>query len=260
MTWALKRQLVFIFLFLVGVSAFLFWITYPIFNKPPSCVDNRQNGNETGIDCGGSCTTACKDQVDPISILWSRAFRVVPGRYNAVAYIENQNPNLAIKKISYQFRFADKDNIYIGKRDGVTYIPPAGKYAIFEPAIDVGNSIPVYTTFEFKEEQVWSQIPPDRVDQLNVFATDIRLEGEEFSPKLFAKVTNNSLFVIPEVTLVAILYDEEGNAVSTSRTYLDVLQKEESLDVSFTWPELFSKKIVVKEIIPMYDISLVKLK
>ena len=26
---------------------------------PPSCTDGRQNGDETDVDCGGSCTTKC---------------------------------------------------------------------------------------------------------------------------------------------------------------------------------------------------------
>lgn len=260
MTWALKRQIIFLTIFLSVFGALIFWVSYPFFHALPSCVDHTQNGNEIGIDCGGSCSTACETQVDPIAILWSRAFRVVPGRYNAVAYLENHNPSVAVQKIKYKFRFADKDNIYIGKRDGETYIPPSSKFAIFEPAIDVGNSIPVYSTFEFTEEPVWTQVPIEKINQLKVFASDIRLEGEDTSPRLFATMKNNSLFVIPEVTVIAILYDEAGNAVSASRTYLDVLNKEDSQDVSFTWPEAFNKKVVVKEIIPMFNIFLTKLR
>ncbi len=260
MTWALKRQILFLLVFAVAFSLFAVWITYPLFHRPPSCVDHTQNGDELGVDCGGSCNTACAQHVDPISVLWSRSFQVVPGRYNAVAYIENHNENVAVKKIRYKFRFADKDNLYIGKREGSTYIPPSGNFAIFEPAVDVGNSVPVYTSFEFSEEPIWSQVSPDKADQLKVFTTDIQLVNEETSPKLSAVLTNNSLFVIPEVTVVAILYDELGNAVSASRTYVDVLNKEQSQKVNFTWPEAFPKKVVVKEIIPMFDVFLARLK
>ena len=237
-----------------------FLLFYPQFNKAPTCTDGKQNGTETGIDCGGSCARACTSQVNQISILWSRAFRVVPGRYNAVAYLENHNSNTAIEKISYRFRFADKDNIYIGKRDGETFIPPQGRFAIFEPAIDVGNSIPVYTTFEFTETPNWIQVSQKKVDQLKVFVSNIKLQNESTEPKLSAVVTNNSLFKIPEISFVVILYDALGNAISASHTYLPVLAGNEIADINFTWREPFTKPVVVKEIIPMFDIFSVNLK
>ena len=260
MTWAFRRQLFYLAILIAFVLVFGFLIIYPHFNKPPTCTDNKQNGDETGIDCGGTCPKACIFQVDKISIIWSRAFKVVPGRYNAVAYLENHNENTAINKIKYRFRFADKDNIYIGKREGETYVPPSGKFAVFEPAIDVGNSIPVYTTFEFTETPVWIQVSEEKINQLKIFVSDIRLENEDTSPRLSATVKNNSLFQIPEVNIIAFLYDEKGNAVSASRTYLDVLQGEENREITFTWPEAFSEKVIAKEIIPIFNIFFVKLK
>src|SRR6266404_9405368 len=124
MTWAFKRQIVYVIVFLTTICVFGLLIIYPTLRKTPSCVDNIQNGDETGMDCGGSCPNACISQIDAVSVLWARAFEVVPGRYNAVAYLENHNKNAAVQKISYRFRFADKDNVYIGKREGSTFIPP----------------------------------------------------------------------------------------------------------------------------------------
>jgi len=260
MTWAFRRQLFYVGILLIFVFIFGFLIIYPKLNKAPTCIDVKQNGDETGIDCGGSCPLACTFQVDQISVLWSRIFKVVDGRYNAVAYLENHNKNTAIPKIGYRFRFADKDNVYIGKREGTTYVPPSGKFAVFEPAIDIGNSIPVYTSFEFTEMPVWIQVPQEKIDQLKVLVSDIKLENETTSPKLSAILKNTSLFQIPEVNIVTILYDEEGNAVNSSRTYLDVLFGEESKEITFTWPEPFLKSVISKEIIPIFNIFSVKLK
>ncbi|MEI6581232.1 MAG: hypothetical protein WCO07_03625 [bacterium] len=260
MAWAFKRQLIYLLIVLTVFSFFGFLIIYPILNKAPTCFDGKQNGEETGIDCGGSCMLACTLQVDKLSIIWARTFEVVPGRYNAVAYLQNKNENTVINKINYRFRFADKDNIYIGKRDGETYIPPSGNFAVFAPAIDVGNSIPVYTSFEFTEEPVWINVSAEKVDQLKVSVSDIKLENEDTSPALSAIVTNNSLFRIPEVSVVAILYDALGNAVSASHTYLDVLKAEEKAQINFTWRNPLVGKVVAKEIIPMFNIFSVKLK
>lgn len=260
MNWAHRRQLLYSAIVIAVVGGFGFLLIYPYFNKAPTCTDGKQNGTETGVDCGGSCMRACTAQVDQISILWSRAFQVVPGRYNAVAYLENHNENTAVYKLNYRFRFADKDNVYIGKREGSTYIPPKGKFAVFEPAIDLGNSIPVYTTFEFTETPIWVSVSKEEINQLKVFVSDIKLQNENFEPKLSAVVKNDSLFRIPEVSFVVILYDALGNAVSASHTYLDVLQGEASANLNFTWREPISTPVVAKEIIPMFNIFLVKLK
>jgi hypothetical protein len=260
MTWAFKRQLFYLGVLIVFFIALGFLVVSPYVNKMPSCTDNIQNGSETGVDCGGSCTLACTFQVDRISILWSRTFEVIPGRYNAVAYLENHNKDTAINKIKYKFRFADKDNIYIGKRDGEAFIPAGGKFAIFETGIGVGNSIPVYTTFEFTETPVWNTVSEEKLNQLKVLVSDIKLENQNTSPHLSAVIKNDSLFDIPEMSVVTILYNEKGNAVSASRTYLDVLKGEESQNINFTWPKPILGNIVAKEIIPMYNIFLVKLK
>ena len=260
MTWALKRQLFYLAVLLVFLSVFGFLLVYPYLNKSPTCTDNKQNGDEAGVDCGGSCSRACIFQVDNISVLWSRTFQVIPGRYNAVAYLENHNKNLAVYRVKYRFRFSDKDNIYIGKRDGETFIPPAGKFAIFEPAIGVGNSIPVYTTFEFTEPPVWNKVSEDKLRQLKVLVSDIRLEAENTAPRLSATIKNDSLFTIPEVSVVAILYDKNGSALSASRTYLEELGSEEKRDINFTWPSAISGEVVAKEIIPIYNVFLAKLK
>lgn len=260
MTWAFRRQITYVailFLFFLGFGII---VSYPHFNKAPVCNDGKQNGDETGVDCGGSCQLVCAFEVDKISVVWSRVFRVVPGRYNAVAYLENQNTNTAIYKIKYKFRFADKDNLYIGQRQGEAYIPPAGKFAIFEPAIDAGSSVPVYTTFEFTESPVWVKVPKENIDKLKLSVSDIFLENEEEAPHLSAKISNDSLYSIPDINIITILYDDMGNAVSASRTYLDSLNAENEADINFTWPEPFNSNIVIKEIIPMYNIFNVTLK
>ncbi|MFA6520453.1 MAG: hypothetical protein WCT44_02485 [Candidatus Paceibacterota bacterium] len=259
MTWGLKRQIFYIIILLLFITVSTFIIIYPQFNKPPTCNDFKQNGTETGVDCGGVCTLACIEQVSPMSVLWARAFQVIPGRYNAVAYIVNHNKNTAVQRINYRFRFADAKNIYIGKREGSTFVPPGGKFAVFEPAIGIGNSIPVYVTFEFTQTPVWLQVPQDTINQLKVLVSNIQLEGETTNPHLSATIKNSSLFTLPNLGVIAILYDKTGNAVSASRTYINQIAPLQSKDIDFTWPEAFSAPVVAKEIIPMYDIFSAKL-
>lgn len=260
MSWSSRRQFFYGTIVVITILFFVFLTLYPYFNKAPSCVDRKQNGDETGVDCGGSCSIACNKEVNEIDVLWARSFRVVEGRYNAVAYLENKNPDAAVYNIKYRFRFGDQNNLFIGKREGETFIPPKGKFAIFEPAVDVGNSVPVYTTLEFLEAPVWVKIPEEKVNQMRVSISNIVLENQETTPRLSATIRNNSLFYIPDIKVVAILYDALGNAISVSQTYLEELRSSESAGLFFTWPEPIKEEVVEKELIPMYNVFLSKIK
>ncbi len=258
MTWGLKRQIFYVIILILFIAAFAFLISYPALNKAPTCTDYKHNGDETGVDCGGSCARACTAELEELSVIWARSFRVVPGRYNAVAYITNHNKNAAVKKINYRFRFGDANNVYIGKRDGSTFVSPGGNFAVFESAIGIGNSVPVYTTFEFTEAPQWLQVPQEKINQLRVLVSNIELKDETTAPRLTASVRNNSLFTIKNLGVVAILYEAGGNAISTSRTYLEQLAPLQTRNIYFTWPEPFGSPVVEKELIPIFDVFAAK--
>ncbi len=260
MTWAFQRQIFYLGVLVLFFSIFGFLIIYPSFNKAPTCADFKQNGDETGVDCGGSCLRACIPETDQISLRFARSFLVVPGRYNAVAYLENNNKNLAIPKIKYSFRFADKDNIYLGKREGVTTVPPGRAFVVFERGIEFGSGAPVYTTFQFTEIPNWLNVDETKINQLQLFVSNINLEKETESPHLSLSLKNKSLFNIPNMNVVAILYDEDFNALNVSSTYVDNLGGEEEKILDFTWPLPFGKTVVNREILPIFNIFEVQLK
>src|ERR1035437_2857393 len=104
MNWATKRKLQYLGglfgLFLIALFIFL----YPIIFQKPTCGDLKQNGDETGVDCGGSCPLMCKDKTSDPVVLWSRAFPVLGNTYNLVAFVENQNKNSGVVNMPYEFR------------------------------------------------------------------------------------------------------------------------------------------------------------
>ena len=62
------------------------------------------------------------------------------------------------------------------------------------------------------------------------------------------------------MNVIAILYDENRNAVSASSTYLSNMAGDEEREINFTWPEPILGKVIAKEIIPLYDIFSVKIR
>lgn len=247
MSWATKRKLIY-FLIVIGVilvsSAVPLW---RVFNKPPTCFDGKQNQNEKGVDCGGPCSLACKEEVSPLVVEWSRAFKVEDGVYDVVAFVENQNSNYGSGKAIYHFKIYDKDNILIAEKFGKTYVREREKFAIFESSIKTGKRIPQKVFFEFDPEMSWEKIDSKQL----AISTKNKSVGEiDSSPRLNATIVNESFSGIKNLDLIAILYDINDNAISASFTNLSFLDKNSSKDVSFTWKEPFSVNPSRIDIIP----------
>lgn len=205
----------------------------------PTCFDNFQNADERGIDCGGACTRLCAFDVKAPVVKWSRSFKVVDGQYNAVAYIENQNQIAATPEINYTFTLYDADGL-ITERRGKTILPPDSVYPIFEGRINTGERIPTKTFIELEAPEIWLPAEEGR-GQFTV--VDRNLKAADTNPRLETVIENNALTEAKEVEVVATIFDARGNALTSSRTFVDQFAARERRAVVFTWPEPITKTL-----------------
>lgn len=248
MTWASKRQFKYALGFFGVLILIIFLFVYPYIFKKPTCSDGKQNSTETGIDCGGTCSLMCDTEVSDPVVLWSRAFPVVGSNYNLVAYIENRNKNSGVMSVSYEFRVYDANNTLLGRRQGKTFIPPNQRFAIFEPRFDAGEIELKSVTFEFISSLVWVKKPPT-LQILPIRVKDIVFDDNPDTPNLSAIISNESIYDLPEFDVIAILYDQENNAINASKTHKDGLLSGDKLPVAFTWPEKLSSLPITKDVL-----------
>lgn len=251
-TWAAKRQFTILLILAIVASIGLFIFFFPIIFAAPSCNDNRQNGDEVGVDCGGSCNRMCSFEVSPPTVLWSRALPVTDSVYNLVAYVENKNPNAGVYEIPYEFRLYDATDTFIIARAGKTYIGPNGRTAIFEPSVQVGNRTPKYAVFEFKGTPVWLKVP-DTVRNLLVTSSNISLTNETTSPKLTATIVNQSLATLPTVEVTGLVYNADNNVIGVSRTFIPSLGPNATVPIVFTWPQAFSEPVHFSDVVVRFN-------
>ena len=254
MSWASRRRLVIICILFIFFGGITFLIAAPKIFKEPTCMDLKQNGDETGIDCGGTCVRVCEAEASDPTILWARAFPVSGSIYNAVAYIENTN-NAAIENYPYEFRFYDSKGIFADRVSGTTTIPPLGRYAIVATGINAGNTTISRTTFQFASQHgPWKSVP-EEITSLRLITSNVSLEGVDSVPKLTATLTNGSPTLSPtNVTVVAILYDKDDNAITASRTLIAEFPANSKKTIFFTWPKKLETEVIRYEIIPIIDV------
>lgn len=247
MTWATRRKLQYLSGFFGIILIILFAFLYPIIFKKPTCTDGKQNGEETGVDCGGACSLMCKQSVKEPVVLWSRAFPVTGNIYNLVAYVENQNKNSGVENANYEFRVYDTKNRLIGRKEGSTFIPPNKQFAVFESRFNPGEAVVKSVTFEFIDPLVWIKREPT-VNNLEIFVDNVVMGEDRKSPSLSARVKNESIYDLASFEVIAILYDVDRNAINASKTIKDGLKSGSDVTAFFTWPKELTLEPVIKDV------------
>lgn len=252
MSWGTKRRntivAIFSFITLTIVGTYLFNVLY----EPPNCFDQKQNGTEAGVDCGGTCELMCAHQIIEPIVHWRRSFEVAPGVYNVLAYVENPNPTAGVDEVSYRFGMYDADNVLLQERTGSIKLPPKAIVPIIENTLAAGKLDAARVGFEFTNELVWKRREPE---EPVIIVQDEELLNEETAPRVQAMLRNTDLVAVPKVRLVAIMYDRNDNAIGSSSTIIDRVPANGSVPVFFTWPQPFNASIARFEIIPLYERS-----
>jgi hypothetical protein len=236
MSWAGRRR----FLYLFGVALFfLVVVGIPLavyLYRPATCTDGIQNQEETSPDRGGPCPLLDESALSPHSILWSRAFPVRDGSYNAVAYIENPNDRAGVLSVPYRFGLYDENNILVAERTGEMYIMPLSITPVFAGTISTGNRVVARTYFEFTGPMTWQKLT-NATPAISIHNKTI---GDTTTvPRAAASVTNVSVATVKDVTLTAVVFDPAGNAFAASQTTLTRLAPQETAEIVFTWPDPF---------------------
>ncbi len=237
-SWRTRMRLWYILLFLIVLGAFIGG-TVAFFNNRSSCSDGTQNGDELGVDCGGSCKLVCPTTIREPLVLWSRALPISDGIYHAVAYVENKNDAI-VDNAGYLFQVYDSSNTLVAERRGRVDIPASKQFSVFEGNIRIDAPAPFRTFFEFSDDLVWTQ----NEFKPTLLASGILLEELASSPRLEVTIENPTVYDVRELVAHVLLLDFEGNAVGVSRSVINDLKAGESLVRTFTWPRPFSEQPV----------------
>lgn len=236
-SWSAKRKFFYGSVFVLVLLALAGGVSYKVFYRTPTCSDGVQNGNETGVDCGGSCQLLCtSDALTPV-VFWSKIFPVSGDLYTAVAYIQNPNINSSNASAQYEFKIYDADNKLIFTKNGTTNIPKNKKFAVFEVGLVLPNVKPASADFAFTSFSDWKK---DTTAAPNVTIVNSTLLASSTSPRITGTITNNSLTAsVKTLELDAFVLDNNQNVLGASRTFVDNLAANSSQDFVFTWPQSF---------------------
>ena len=235
-SWAARKQLTYFFVLILIALAIGFYVFIKV--TSPTCFDGKQNQNEDGVDCGGSCSEKCLGIIKDLVVVWSRPISVEDGVYDAVALVDNPNIFLGVYSVNYTFRVYDENNVLIAISPGQTFIAPGERFALFASKIDVGHTVPARAFLEFDKNINWQKI---ETGNAKILVTNKEFTNGEY-PHMNIVIGNKSLSPAKNISAVAVLYDRDKNIIGASSTSLDSILGENSISVVFTWPKPFKEE------------------
>lgn len=249
-SWSGRRRmldggtLVVIVLAIIGYAVFKY--TY----KAPTCFDRIMNGNETGVDCGGSCQRLCPSAFLAPNVSWTSFEQLAIGSYTAAAYIVNPNSSGAAVNVPYHFVLYDNLGQQIVDMPGVVSLPPNRNTLAFLGPISVGKRIPYKAFFEFTGAPNWYK----KSDTLGSLAIgDKKYTEDNNSSSLLVTLKDTGVTPIGRMSVYVILSDADGNIVGFSKTIIDGIAGLSSVDAPFTWPESHNGKAISIEVLPVAE-------
>ena len=251
MSWRGKRQwMVFLVVFgaVIGVgvlAGFRYW-------PRASCMDNKKNQNETGVDCGGGCIPCELKNQKEISQFWARAVQITPSSFDAAALVQNDNTALSSGNFEYEFTLFDDQGV-IASHVGHTFLYPQERVIIVEPNMQVSRP-PTGVSFTPRNPhwEVRREITPNVFIERREYR--VTEENGRKQSVVEASVLNNAPVAYREGEVLFVLFDKDENIIGINKIVVSNLGAGEHRAIRSLWPSVLQGEIARIEIEPRVNV------
>lgn len=233
--------------FFMAVAALVYALAL---HTPPSCTDRAQNQNEAGVDCGGPCRYLCTAQVQPPTVLFSKAIQNNRGRTDVIASIENKNATAAAKDVPYRITLYGAGQSLIQQVTGTLDLPPFSTVSVYLPGIAAGKQKVVNTFLDIEATAPqWFTMAND--PRIVPTVSNTTLLGTSSAPRIDAVLTNPSIRVLANVRVIVLVRSASGDVMAASETIVPTIPAQGRAIATFTWNNAFASAPTSIEAVPI---------
>lgn len=205
---------------------------YLIYLKPaPSCIDNKQNQKETGVDCGGSCIPCEVKNLNPIAEE-VKAFPAGDDKVTLLAKVKNPSRTFTANFI-YRFELGGTLLSQSQKLIGKASIRPQAMAYIVIPGV-IASPEDIKSVNLKIEELSWIELRSPPLDIEIRSQTDI----DETGVIVRGGISNKSAINIKSINLTAILFDRKGDILNASLTRVEQVEAFSQKPFTVFFPEV----------------------
>ncbi|MBU0750034.1 hypothetical protein KKH15_00785 [Patescibacteria group bacterium] len=244
-SWATKRKTVLVIVLVSLIIAFGVLLAIPFVYKVPSCMDGKQNQDESGIDCGGGCARICAVEASAPNVRFARTLSQL-GRTDVIAYVDNRNQNAYAKDAQYTVEVYDENRTLIGKQTGVVDLAPSVTTPLFISGIPTGarTAVQAFVSFEAGDVE-WYQYD-GKVQMPTVREAKLQ---DGVLPRIIAVLENQTPRPFLNTEAVVTVFDSFNNAIAASKTVVRTVPASGTAEAIFTWPAPFASPAVRVEVL-----------
>ena len=251
MDYRRKKQAIIVSILALVLVLILTGAYYKWFYQRATCFDNKQNQNEGGVDCGGSCAMSCEIlTVKKLEVEWVKAIFLKDGVYDLAAKITNPNPNFGLEKFDYVFSLFDADNQLLAKKEGSSFVlPNQAKYLV---EVNIALAVrPAKAELVIAEpvRTNWRRLRNGfQAPDMYVHDKQFKILGSEEGAQLASAqvsgiIKNNSDFDFDKVSLAVLLFDAKKEIVGVNRTEAYTIPAGEERYFSVLWFSPFNGEV-----------------
>lgn len=224
------------------VLGFLFYKLYPYINPPANCFDKKQNGDERGVDCGGSCDLICRADIFPLEDRFTRFVESENSLYDFVAMVNNKNADKVPEGdiLNYNFTVYDKAGSVVRVVEGTTDVPVGQIFPVIRQNIQLdfgssGNSISRVVFNILNNDGNWQRA--SEIYKNNFF----EVLGHNFEiyknnvTQLTIQLQNLTRAYFRDVPIRILLLDNSGNIFAMNETLVKEIDPRQKFEINFTW-------------------------
>ena len=248
MSWANRRRLIIYVIIATVLIIPLSGLLFAVFYHVPSCSDKRQNQEEEGIDCGGTCAYLCTEMQFAPTVLFAKPLPGLSGRTDVVALIENKNSAAAAKDVPYVLSLYDADGATAGKATGTIDLPPGASVPVYITGATSGSQVvsTAFLTIDASQIRWYSARDVRRLPEVS----NTTLRGTIDAPRIETTLTNSTEKVVTDITVIAIVFNVDGNVIAASRTFVSGIRPGGQATATFTWNTAFPGTPTAMHIFP----------
>ena len=230
----LAKQLIygFFYLLILGLITLVIWYYYDRILPTPTCFDNLQNQEETGVDCGGPCVPCEVSTLQPFDVYWRKVLSADENQSAVVAEIRNPNSNFGADFFEYTFNIYGENNQKIGSINGESFIYPSEiKYLM-----EVGGKIKPQdvVNIELSFDKIsWKSKEEFPKPQMQI--RDIKTEADQ-PILLTAIIKNESSYALSKIKIIGFVFNRFGLRIGVSKTELNRLSPFQETTFKIVFP------------------------
>ncbi len=218
MSSRLVKQLAYGLFYLIFFAAFVAGVYFAFFLPAPSCIDNKLNQSEEGIDCGGPCIPCAAKNALPLKVFLPQIFPADGGRATVLLQFKNLNSAYAAKNFMYDLDLYDSAGETMFHYRDISFAYANYTATIILPAVeaDFGG---IARADVAPHDLKW--VPAANSPEPQVNAKNIVTTPGKDRAVVAGMLVNESPFALRKVEVGALAVSRSGIFLNASRTIVD---------------------------------------